>query len=206
MYNLWLQMLAGFIDFSLFPFRPFTALFAGLSSYYFLIYILLPVSFSPFSLTWSFYSFGSHLRLTTNHIPPISTENCCCSITKSCLTLWNSMDCSTPGSSVLHYLLEFAQLMSIESMMLLNHLILCCPSPFAFIPKRIHNPYSPHHLEFSPHFFVSPRFTNLSELPLLWLCIQIHCFELLPCFPEKAITKNNFKNTCIYSLVNWHTL
>ena len=137
---------------------------------------------------------------------PISTENCCCSITKSCLTLWNSMDCSTPGSSVLHYLLEFAQLMSIESMMLLNHLIICCPSPFAFIPKRIHNPYSPHHLEFSPHFFVSPRFTNLSELPLLWLCIQIHCFELLPCFPEKAITKNNFKNTCIYSLVNWHTL
>ena len=109
MYNLWLQILAGFIDFSLFPFRPFTALFAGLSSYYFLIYILLPVSFFPFCLTWSFYSFGSHLRLTTNHIPPISTENCCCSITKSCLTLRNSMDCSTPGFPVLHYLPVFTQ-------------------------------------------------------------------------------------------------
>ena len=205
MYNLWLQILAGFIDFSLFPFRPFTSLFAGLSSYYFLIYIQLPVSFSPFCLTWSFYSFGSHLRLTTNHIPPISTENCCCSITKSCLTLQNSMDCSTPGSSVLYYLLEFAQLMSIESMMLFNHLILCCPSPFAFIPKRIHNPYSPPSGILTT-LFCFPLFTYLSELPLLWLCIQIHCFELLPYFPEKAITNNNFANTCIYSLVNWDTL
>ena len=34
---------------------------------------------------------------------------CCCSVTKSCLTLCDPMDCSTPGSSVLRYLLEFAQ-------------------------------------------------------------------------------------------------
>ena len=33
----------------------------------------------------------------------------CCSVTKSCLTLCASMDCSIPPSSVLHYLLEFAQ-------------------------------------------------------------------------------------------------
>jgi len=33
----------------------------------------------------------------------------CCSVTKSCLTLWNPMDCSTPGFPVLHYLPEFAQ-------------------------------------------------------------------------------------------------
>ena len=36
------------------------------------------------------------------------------------------MDCSTQGSSVLHCLMEFAQIMSIESMMLSNHLLLCC--------------------------------------------------------------------------------
>ena len=35
--------------------------------------------------------------------------DCCCSVTKSCLTLWNSRDCSTPGFPVLHYLPEFAQ-------------------------------------------------------------------------------------------------
>ena len=38
------------------------------------------------------------------------------------------MDCSTPGSSVHHHLPEFAQiLMSIESVIPSNHLILCCP-------------------------------------------------------------------------------
>ena len=34
---------------------------------------------------------------------------CCCSVAKSCPTLCNPMDCSMPGSSVLHYLSEFAQ-------------------------------------------------------------------------------------------------
>ena len=37
------------------------------------------------------------------------------------------MDCSTPGLPVRHQLLEFTQLMSIESVMPSNHLILCCP-------------------------------------------------------------------------------
>ena len=37
------------------------------------------------------------------------------------------MDCSTPGFLVLHYLPEFFKLMSIESVMPFNHLILCCP-------------------------------------------------------------------------------
>ena len=41
--------------------------------------------------------------------------------------LCDSTDCSTPGSSVLHYLPEFAQTMSIESVMPSNHLILCHP-------------------------------------------------------------------------------
>ena len=34
---------------------------------------------------------------------------CCCSVTKSCLTLCNPMDCSMPGFPVLHYLPELAQ-------------------------------------------------------------------------------------------------
>ena len=33
---------------------------------------------------------------------------CCCSVAKSCLTLSNPMDYSMPGSTVLHYLPEFA--------------------------------------------------------------------------------------------------
>ena len=37
------------------------------------------------------------------------------------------MNCSSLGSSALHFLLEFAQIMSIESVTISNHLILCHP-------------------------------------------------------------------------------
>ena len=37
-------------------------------------------------------------------------ECCCCSVAKSCPALCDPMDYSTPGSPVLHYLLEFAQI------------------------------------------------------------------------------------------------
>ena len=43
------------------------------------------------------------------------------------------MDCSLPGSSDLHYLLEFVRFMSIESVMLSKHLILCLP--FLLLPS-----------------------------------------------------------------------
>ena len=33
----------------------------------------------------------------------------CCSVAKSCLTLWDPMYCSPPGLLVLHYLSKFAQ-------------------------------------------------------------------------------------------------
>ena len=49
------------------------------------------------------------------------------SVTQSCLTLYSPMDCSMPGLPVHHQLLEVTQLMSIESVMASNHLILCQP-------------------------------------------------------------------------------
>ena len=51
----------------------------------------------------------------------------CCSVTKSCPTLCNPMDCSTPGFLVLHYLQSLLKCMSIELVMPSNHLILCHP-------------------------------------------------------------------------------
>ena len=55
----------------------------------------------------------------------LTTGGGCCSIVQ---TLCNPMVCSTPGFPVLHHLPEFAQkLMSIESVMPSNHLILCHP-------------------------------------------------------------------------------
>ena len=43
-------------------------------------------------------------------LTPRICEPCCCSITKSCATLCDAMNCSTPGSPVLHYLPVFAQI------------------------------------------------------------------------------------------------
>ena len=60
-------------------------------------------------------------------------SSCHCSVTKFCLTLCDSMDCSTPG-----FPLSFTnsqsllKLMSIESVMLSDHLILC---PLLLLPS-----------------------------------------------------------------------
>ena len=51
---------------------------------------------------------------------------CCCLVSKSGLTSFNPMDCSMSGSSVLHYLLEFAQT-HVRELVLSNYLILCRP-------------------------------------------------------------------------------
>ena len=62
-------------------------------------------------------------NITGQHVAAAS-----CSVAKSCPILSKSMDCSRPGFSVLHYLLE----MSIESVMLSNHLLFL-PSIFPSI-------------------------------------------------------------------------
>ena len=52
----------------------------------------------------------------------------CCSVTQSCPTLCDTMDCITADFPVLHHLSEFSQTpMSIESMMPSNYPILCHP-------------------------------------------------------------------------------
>ena len=57
----------------------------------------------------------------------LSTNCCCCLVTKSCPALFDPRDCSMPGFPVLHYLPDLLKLMSIESVMPSNHLVLCCP-------------------------------------------------------------------------------
>ena len=48
-------------------------------------------------------------HLLFNLLLLINELYCCCSVTKSCPTLRNPMDSSTPGFLVLHYLPNFAQ-------------------------------------------------------------------------------------------------
>ena len=51
--------------------------------------------------------FSPSAPTVSTHLPPYLRS--CCSIAQSCPTVWDPMDCSTPGFPVLHYLLEFAQ-------------------------------------------------------------------------------------------------
>ena len=67
------------------------------------------------------------LEFQQTHFGIIRLLGSCHSLVKSCLTLCNPMDCSVPGSSVLHYLEDLLKFMSIELVMLSNHLILCHP-------------------------------------------------------------------------------
>ena len=85
---------------------------------------------------------------------------CCCSVDKLCLTLCDPMDCSLPGFPVLHYLPSLLRLMSIESVMPPNHLILCCP----LLP---------------PSMFPSIRvFSNESVLCIMWPNYQSFTFGI----------------------------
>ena len=52
---------------------------------------------------------------------------CCCSITWSCLTLCDPMDCGTQDSLSITKSWSLLKLMSMESVMPSNHLILCHP-------------------------------------------------------------------------------
>ena len=78
------------------------------------------------------YYLRSHKAFSNNRLRG-NSFCCCCSFAKSCLTLCDPMDCSLPGSSVLHYLLQFVRFMSIELVMLSKHLILCLP--FLLLPS-----------------------------------------------------------------------
>ena len=76
--------------------------------------------------------------------------SCCCSVTKACPTLCNPKDCGIPGSSVLHYLLEFTQI-HVHWVVDANPFILCCP------------------ILLLPSIFPSIRiFSNELALPIRW--------------------------------------
>ena len=52
----------------------------------------------------------SEINVAFTHDCVYRSSSTCCSVPKSCLTFFNPMDCSTAGSSVLHYLPEFVQI------------------------------------------------------------------------------------------------
>ena len=100
--------------------------------------------FSPSSMisTWVDKEYAVHIY---------RIEYYCFSVPTSCLTLCDFMDCSMPGSSVLHIFWILLKFMSIELVMLSNHLILCHP------------------LLYLPSIFSSIKiFSNASALHIRW--------------------------------------
>ena len=104
-----------------------------------------------------------------------------CSVTQSCLTLCNPMDCSTPGFPVLHHFPELVKLKSIESVMPSNHLILCHPRlllPSIFPSIRVFSNESAHRIRWPKYwsfsFSISPS-NEYSGFIFFW----IDWFDLL---------------------------
>ena len=87
----------------------------------------------------------------------------CCPVTKLCLTLCDPMDCSMPGSLSFTIFWSLLKFMSIESMLLSNHLILFHP------------------LLFLPLIFPSIRvFSNESALLIRWPKYWSFSFSVSP--------------------------
>ena len=85
-------------------------------------------------------------------------DDCCFSVTKSCPIPWDLMNCSTPGSYALHYLLEFAQIHVYwvsEAISSSNHLFLCrcflLPSIFPSI--RVFSSELPLHIRWPKYWW-----------------------------------------------------
>ena len=74
-------------------------------------YLLWSVSVGRLWWDWEVSEMkGGQKSVTEEKEPGVVTDcHCCYTVTKSCLTLCNPRDCSTPGSLVLHCLPEFAQ-------------------------------------------------------------------------------------------------
>ena len=99
------------------------------------------------------------------------------SIAQSCLTLCDPMDCTMPGLPVHHELWSLLKLISIESVMPSNHLILCCPLlllPSIFPSIRVFSNESvlcikwPRYWNFSFSISPSKEYSRLISLRIDW--------------------------------------
>ena len=98
------------------------------------------------------------------------------SVTQSCPTLCNPMDCSTPGLLSFTNSWSLLKLMSIELMMLSNHLIFCCPlllPPSIFPSIRVFSNESVLHIRWPKDwsFSISPsnEYSGLISFRMCWL-------------------------------------
>ena len=92
------------------------------------------------------------------------------------------MDCSTPGFPVLHSFQSLLKLMSIESVMPSNHLILCHPLlllPSIFPSIRVFSNESVLHIRWPKYWSFNKNFIS---------CYTCSCFQF-----SSAVTLGNYK-------------
>jgi len=133
----------------------------------------------------------------------IHTEvSCCCSVAKLCLTLCDPMDYSTPGSLYFTISQSLLKLMSIESVMPSNYLILCHPLlllPSIFPSIRVFSNESalpnrwPKHCSFSFSISPSNKYSGLISFRIDWfdlLAVQGTLKSLLQHHSSKSINSS----------------
>ena len=126
------------------------------------------------------------------------------SVAQSRVTLWDPVDCSTPGFPVHHQLSELAQLMSIESVMSSNHLILChtlllLPSIFPSI--RVISNESVLRIRWSKYWSFSFSISRSNEHSGL-ISFRIDWFDLLA---VQQILKSLLQHHRSKALILWHS-
>ena len=129
----------------------------------------------------------------------------------TCLTLCNPTEFSTPGSPVLHYLL--LRFMSIESVMLSNFLILCCPLlllPSSFPNIRVFSNELGGQNICSFNFSISPsnKYSGLISFRMDWLdllTVQGTLQESSPAPQFKSINSSTLSLVYDPTLSHTHT-
>ena len=99
----------------------------------------------------------------------------------SCVRLCDPMDCSPPGFPLHYQLPELTQLMSIESVMPSNHLILCRPHllpPSIFPSIRVFSSESALHIRWPKYWSFSFSISPFNEYPGL-IPFRTDCLDLL---------------------------
>ena len=121
------------------------------------------------------------------------------SVSQSCTTLCDPMDCSTPGFPVHHQLRELAQTYSIESVMPSNHLLLCCPLfllPSIFPSIRIFSSESVLRIRWSKYcsfsFNISPSNNIQDWFPLRLTSLILQSKGLSRVFFNTTVQKHQF--------------
>ena len=142
------------------------------------------------------------------HIPSVQFS----SFIQSCPTLWDPMNCSTPGLPVHHQLPEFTQLTSIQSAMPSSHLVLCHPFLLPPIPPsiRVFNSESGLHMRWPKYwtfsFSISPSIEHPGLISLEWTgWISLKSKGLSRVFSNTTVQKHQFFSAQLSSNSHIHT-